>query len=435
MRRFLLLVGMIVGFMVVLAACSESGTSEGQPKADADFEPEENSLDGDADGQESAAEKDNDISESADQAEIENEIPNEAEPELPEIEEAAPELEPDPVQEMDATEHLSQETEELEPEEVYEGLNLAEVTPRHGFVGRTVQITLRGQGFAPGMTVEVGGVFAAEVQVLSSTEAKALLSPVLVEQRGPKTVRIAKEGFESQIEHGFAWLYERDPIVFVHGYGGTVKDFEVMIPRFRDMGYPDDYLNGINFKDNMGSNYQNAEELSAFVAHVLEVTGAPKVDMIVHSMGGMSSRYYIGFMNGGDKIRDYVSLSSPHHGNDLACVATFTGEGAKEMCPAYSTDTKSLQWKLNGGPNDTTVDETPFGVEDGGGIYWNAFHTDADFIVRPPEVGCLNQSKPDDCTDMLNVKIKGVQHNDMPKDAAVFEQVKERVMRHDLYNP
>jgi hypothetical protein len=54
-----------------------------------------------------------------------------------------------------------------------------------------------------------------------------------------------------------------------------------------------------------------------WVDEILEETGAEKIDLVSHSMGGLSSRYYIKFLGGIDTVDDYVSLGSPHHGCPL----------------------------------------------------------------------------------------------------------------------
>ncbi|GAG97039.1 unnamed protein product, partial [marine sediment metagenome] len=47
---------------------------------------------------------------------------------------------------------------------------------------------------------------------------------------------------------------------------------------------------------------------------ILNQTGSEKVDIVAHSMGGLSSRYYIKFLGEINKVDDFVSLGSPHHG-------------------------------------------------------------------------------------------------------------------------
>ncbi|MFX1391883.1 MAG: esterase/lipase family protein, partial [Promethearchaeota archaeon] len=63
-----------------------------------------------------------------------------------------------------------------------------------------------------------------------------------------------------------------------------------------------------------GDNALNALQISSKVDEILTQTGASKVDIVAHSMGGLSARYYIKHVMNGDKVDDYVSLDSPQHG-------------------------------------------------------------------------------------------------------------------------
>jgi len=212
-----------------------------------------------------------------------------------------------------------------------------------------------------------------------------------------------------------------------------------MIERFKEAGYPDDYLAAIKFSSSLQSNVINArDELPAFVDEVLERTGAEKVDIISHSVAGLSTRLWIKYYGGNDKVRDYVSLSGTHHGTITTCIATWLGEGAAEQCPPYANEEESVnevQWLLNGDPDTDDVDETPFGVEDGGGIYYNAFRTDGDIIDLPQQTCCLNQKFRNDCSDPVNFQFHGVGHMQMPYDESVFQATLDRVRMHNTSKP
>jgi triacylglycerol esterase/lipase EstA (alpha/beta hydrolase family) len=65
-----------------------------------------------------------------------------------------------------------------------------------------------------------------------------------------------------------------------------------MIERFENDGWPSSYLSAYNY-DSSQSNRTNAEkEVKPHVEELLKATRAEKVDIIAHSMGSLSTRWY-----------------------------------------------------------------------------------------------------------------------------------------------
>jgi len=236
-----------------------------------------------------------------------------------------------------------------------------------------------------------------------------------------------------------AGSFNEDPIVFVHGYAMGPGEWNTMIGWFEEQGYPDEYLAAIRFSNPIQSNVINGrDELPGFVDQVITRTGCSKVDIVAHSAGGLAARLWVKLHGGHDKVRDFVTLAGVHHGNNLACLTTWLGEAAEELCPAYASQAEShneLQWILNGDPDLDDVDETPFGVEDGGGIYYHSLWTSSDLIVSPATSCCLNQRSRNDCSDPINVMFSGVGHIEMASDRPVFEAVLSKVLEHNIVNP
>lgn len=61
-----------------------------------------------------------------------------------------------------------------------------------------------------------------------------------------------------------------------------------------------------------------AEELALQIKKVLDGTGAEKVNIIAHSMGGVDARYLISQMGWGDRVASLSTISSPHRGTVAA---------------------------------------------------------------------------------------------------------------------
>ncbi len=116
-------------------------------------------------------------------------------------------------------------------------------------------------------------------------------------------------GALSQLKH--------DPILFVHGYGGSTENFCTMIDGFRADGWTDNELYAYNYSF-VTSYATDAEEIRGQVDAILARTGAVHVDIIGHSAGSVSSRYYIKNLGGASKVDAWVSLAGPNHGTDAA---------------------------------------------------------------------------------------------------------------------
>jgi triacylglycerol lipase len=125
------------------------------------------------------------------------------------------------------------------------------------------------------------------------------------------------------VTRGAPTTLQHDPILFVHGYGGNAENFCTMIGRFRADGWSDNELYAYDYSL-VTSFATDAGDISAQVNAILARTGASKVDIITHSAGAVSSRYYIKNLGGESKVDAWVSLAGPNHGTDTADNCSFT---------------------------------------------------------------------------------------------------------------
>ncbi len=118
----------------------------------------------------------------------------------------------------------------------------------------------------------------------------------------------------------------------VHGYFlGEFGSWAWMTSRLEEAGWPPEYLYSFQFKNIFGCNPDHGNELKAVVDKALAETGAERVDILCHSMGCVDSRYYIKFLCGYERVRDFVSIAGAHKGSITGCLEPFSC-GAEAMC-------------------------------------------------------------------------------------------------------
>jgi triacylglycerol lipase len=166
------------------------------------------------------------------------------------------------------------------------------------------------------------------------------------------------------------------PIIMAHGFGVLANsagdDFNLALGALQDAGFtvfPDD-TDAFNSTDVCGA------ELLTTVQQVLATTGAAKVNIIAHSMGGLDARYVAspGGLAQGALIASITTIGTPHYGSEMA---DFTLE--------FST--------LDGGAGAIGVFDAVFGIgSDAGSANVNACLTSLSVAEAP----AFNAATPDD---------------------------------------
>lgn len=194
-----------------------------------------------------------------------------------------------------------------------------------------------------------------------------------------------------------------DPIIFVHGWNSSGSTWNTFIARFRADGYTAAQLNNWSYNTSQ-SNATTASQLATRVNDVRRATGAAKVDLISHSMGGLSTRYYTKNLGGAANVDDFVSLGGPNHGTDTATLcAIFLGQtSCREMQPG-----SAFLNALN------ATDETP------GAPNYGTWWSPCDEVINP------DSSVP--LSGATNTQTACMSHSNLHEDATVYGQVRNFV--------
>jgi triacylglycerol lipase len=113
-----------------------------------------------------------------------------------------------------------------------------------------------------------------------------------------------------------------EPVVFVHGFGGSGSNFDSLEAHLRANGWTSGQLFEFNYNTSQ-SNRTSASQLRTFVNNVRSQTGASEVDLVNHSMGGLVTRWYVQMLGGNETLDDVVSLAGANHGTTSANACLF----------------------------------------------------------------------------------------------------------------
>jgi triacylglycerol lipase len=191
-----------------------------------------------------------------------------------------------------------------------------------------------------------------------------------------------------------------DPILFVHGYTSNAAAWDNMKARFQADGWESNRLFAYTFSSTQ-SNATIAQAVRTRVNEIIAATGAAKVDIVTHSMGGLSSRYYVKNLGGQSTVDDWVSLGGPNHGTTWA-YGCFFFSPCNQMIPG-----SSFLNALNSG------DETP------GAVNYGTWWSPCDELINPDTSTILSGA--------TNTQTACMGHSALRTDATVYGQVREFV--------
>ncbi|MFF9087498.1 esterase/lipase family protein [Streptomyces sp. NPDC014991] len=154
------------------------------------------------------------------------------------------------------------------------------------------------------------------------------------------------------------------PVVFVHGYTGNASNWAIAMSVFRLNGWSSSNLFAYEY-DSYGDNITNARGLAAFVDNVKARTGAGKVAIVNHSMGGLVSQYYLKVLGGNTSVSHLASIAGANHGT--------TSAGA---CLIYTTCQQMY-------PGSSFISQISSGDETPGTTRYATWYSACDGIILP----------------------------------------------------
>jgi triacylglycerol lipase len=189
------------------------------------------------------------------------------------------------------------------------------------------------------------------------------------------------------------------PVLFVHGWNASASTWTTMVGRFKKDGWTSAELATFSY-NTAQSNATTAAIIGQKVDSILAATGASRVEIVTHSMGALSARYYVRNLGGDGKVDALVSLGGPNHGTSTAYACFQTS--CQQMYPGSSFLTA-----LN------ATDET------WGTPRYATWWSPCDEVINPDSSTLLDGA--------TNSQTACMTHSQLHEDATVYAQVRDWV--------
>ncbi|MEV4639875.1 alpha/beta fold hydrolase [Actinoplanes sp. NPDC049548] len=206
------------------------------------------------------------------------------------------------------------------------------------------------------------------------------------------------------------------PVLLVPGYGGSRTALSRLAERLRATGRDATVLTLPG--DGTGDLREQARTLAA-AADAALAGGAPSVDVVGYSAGGVVTRLWVDREGGANVARRVITLGSPQHGSRVAGAgAAFAPGQCPQACRQLAPGSSLL---------DSLDDEVPDGLP------WLSIWTENDETVQPPDSarldGAVNVPVQSICPDAR------ISHSALPTDPIVTALVLAAVGTAPLSEP
>jgi pimeloyl-ACP methyl ester carboxylesterase len=192
---------------------------------------------------------------------------------------------------------------------------------------------------------------------------------------------------------------DRNPVLMIHGYSMNASIYWLMKARLRKDGWS--HLHTITLSPPWASITLFSQQVKAKIDEILDKTGAKKVDIVAHSMGGLVSRYYIKRLEGEKNISRLITIASPLAGT----YAAYLGIGAcmREMCPGSKF-----------------LEELDFRPEEFPRLPQTAIYSDLDELVIPHRSATTGKKE-------IDIFLPNLGHAAFLYSPRVYQKVRERL--------
>ncbi|MFD5334763.1 esterase/lipase family protein [Streptomyces hawaiiensis] len=192
----------------------------------------------------------------------------------------------------------------------------------------------------------------------------------------------------------------KPPVVLLHGFIDNRSVFVLLRRSLAQHGRQQ--IESLNYSPLTCDIRAAAELLGRHIEEICERTGADRVDVVGHSLGGLIARYYVQRLGGDTRVRTLVTLGTPHSGTRVMPVAN-AHPIVRQMRPGSPV----LEELTLPAPDCRT--------------HFVSFWSDLDHVMVPLETACIDH--PD--LTAQNVRVTGIGHLALPVHPAVANGIRQ----------
>jgi triacylglycerol lipase len=155
------------------------------------------------------------------------------------------------------------------------------------------------------------------------------------------------------------------PVLMIHGFGHNRSAWMVLERHLRKAGFAN--VHTFNYNPLLHDVPQLAERLKERIDLLRSVTGAKKIHLVGHSLGGVLIRWYVQELGGADVVDTAITVATPHQGTRSA------------MGPAVFGRNRAARQLLPGSDVLRTLNRqapTPK-------VRWVAYYSNLDLLIQP----------------------------------------------------
>jgi len=156
------------------------------------------------------------------------------------------------------------------------------------------------------------------------------------------------------------------PVLLVHGYGHNRSGWFVLDRRLRRAGFTS--VHTLNYVPVGRGVPSLGQRLEGRVSNILRATGAARVHLVGHSLGGIIIRWFVQELGGAEVADTAITLGSPHQGSPAAMLP-LPERTARDLRPG-----SSVLRRLDDGAGQPAVRA----------VRWIAYSSRVDVLVPGP---------------------------------------------------